>query len=252
MESSIRRAPVVQDALCRYRLWRKGDTRWRSRLPRDRVFREGCAWFNDLPVRPADTVVDVGANEGGFLFPALRYFTPRRAIAVEMLPDLAERLRQRSPAHVDIINCALGAAPGRQQILRSRFSPASSLLPMLPASAEFSKFDVRQETSGWCDVTTLDAVCDSARLDHVGFLKIDVQGYDLEVLRGATETLRRTAQILIEIEWTPYYGGAPSFAAILDFLQQAGFALCGFHSPANSGAGRLLHNDAFFIAERLL
>ncbi len=53
------------------------------------------SYFSALGISRIRTLVDVGANEGQFLFPALKFLTPKRALAVEMLPDLAGNLKKQ-------------------------------------------------------------------------------------------------------------------------------------------------------------
>ena len=90
-----------------------------------------------------------------------------------------------------------------------------------PAVKESDRIDV--------PVVTLDDVL--AETDDIGLLKIDVQGFELEVLRGAVNCLRRTQAVLLEINYVSHYDGAPEFGEIDDFLSGAGFALRGVSAP---------------------
>jgi hypothetical protein len=59
-------------------------------------------------------------------------------------------------------------------------------------------------------------------------LKADVQGYELEVLRGASETLKKVEVILLEISTLPYNIGAPLFSDVIAFLAERRFPVYDF------------------------
>ena len=66
----------------------------------------------------------------------------------------------------------------------------------------------------------------------VDFLKLDVQGAELMVLRSAQRTLERTAVVHCEVEFSPIYEGQPLYPEIQVFLNQHGFELIDLLVPA--------------------
>jgi FkbM family methyltransferase len=78
-------------------------------------------------------------------------------------------------------------------------------------------------------------------------LKLDTQGYDLRVLRGATTALRHIPSVQTELSLVPIYRGQPSYLEVLELLQEAGFAITGFF-PVNRDPRtlRVIEYDAFF------
>jgi FkbM family methyltransferase len=244
-------ASIVGALRCRWHLWTAGDFRWSSRLAADPEFRRGVEYFRALRISKVRTVVDIGANEGQFLLPALKYLSPERALAVEMLPDLARRLTSRLPRSVRVYACAAGGGRGRAPSLRSTFSPASSLLELFPEASSLYGRDLEQSDVGAVDIRTLDDLCMDAGMDSIDLLKIDVQGYELEVLRGARRILKRTRQIIIEVEFVPIYQGGPLFPAVWQDLESHGFVLSQLFAQCQSSDGVLLHADALFTAKAL-
>lgn len=245
------RSSMLEALHRRWLLWAAGDGRWGSRLASDPEFRAGMDYFRALEVSKVRTLVDVGANQGQFLFPALKYLTPQRALAVEMLPDFAVLLASHVPENVKVYNCAAGCGRGRGRFLRSAFTPASSLLELVPeASALYGK-DLHQDDLGAVDIRSLDELCAEAGLDSIDLLKIDVQGYELEVLRGARKILRRTKQIIVEVGFVPVYRGGPLFPAVWQELDSQGFTLSRLFGQCRSQNDVLLHADALFNAKTL-
>jgi Methyltransferase FkbM domain len=82
-------------------------------------------------------------------------------------------------------------------------------------------------------------------------LKLDVQGAELEVLRGATRLLRGGVHVLAEISFDDLYAGAPLAAEVMSFLEGHGFRLAHFLDEIRDPAdGRLLQADAFFTSRQ--
>ncbi len=78
-------------------------------------------------------------------------------------------------------------------------------------------------------------------------LKVDTQGYEMQVLQGAEELLSRVAGLQLELSRTPLYEGQALFLDIIEWLAQRGFSLWsvvpGFTDPRT---GRMLQMDGVF------
>jgi hypothetical protein len=100
------------------------------------------------------------------------------------------------------------------------------------------------------DMRTLDEVAASHIDSGPILLKLDVQGYELEVLRGATRTLEFTEAIVLELSLLEYNRGAPLMAQVISELSVMGYVvydLCGQHRRKKSRV--LLQIDAIFVRE---
>lgn len=73
--------------------------------------------------------------------------------------------------------------------------------------------------------TTLDSVMDREGLDFPDFLKLDTQGSELDILRGASDTLAHTSLVEVEVEFYQMYEGQPLFADVDTLLRSYGFEL---------------------------
>lgn len=136
------------------------------------------------------TVVDVGANEGLHTrrFVALG---ARQVVCVEPMPDLAARLAAEFGAQVRVVNAALSSTEGRQTFQMNLDVPTHSGLRAradTPVDARVANIVVT--------TTTLDAL----GLTDVDFLKLDCEGGDLDVLRGADTTIA-ASRPLVSIEY---------------------------------------------------
>jgi len=164
-----------------------------------------------------NTVLDIGANEGQFatltrkLLPGVQIhsFEPLKC-CLDVLHNAAGSLQP-----IDIHPFALGSKSGSTIIHRNGFSPSSSLLAM--EELHFSELPhTAQTTVEQIEVRRLDDL--KLQLKGPLFIKIDVQGFEMEVLNGALRTIKEAAAIVLEISLFPLYSGAPSFDELYRFL----------------------------------
>lgn len=134
-------------------------------------------------LRPDSSCVDVGSHRGEVLRHVVRLSPRGRHHAFEPIPELARRLKRRFP-DVAVHEAALSAAPGRSAFQHvTNASGYSGLKRRL-----YDRPDPRIEEIE-VDVTTLDAAVGPDT--EVAFVKIDVEGGEVDVLRGALATLGR-------------------------------------------------------------
>ena len=82
-------------------------------------------------------------------------------------------------------------------------------------------------------------------------LKLDVQGYEIEVLKGGARALAEAEAFLLEVPLLQYNEGAPLFAEVVEFMKDAGFVafdICGQVRRETDGA--LFQVDILFVPER--
>jgi len=218
-----------------------------SRLNVD-VVRRLRARFEGAPPR---TLIDVGAAHGGFSAAACIAFPDlARAYAFEPLPDVYETLARASAGRPQVrtFPFALGAREETARIGRSRNTGSSSLLRMLPAhAAAFPGTEVVSEED--VRVRTLDGVVRDKGLDlpRPVLMKIDVQGFEPEVLEGARETLPQTDALIVETSLELLYEGQELHEQIHARLVSEGFRQEGeFGRLVSPRDGRVVQTDALF------
>ena len=141
-------------------------------------------------IRPGDLCFDIGAHVGS----RLRAWTPlgARILAVEPQPECMALLRRwyGDLAHITLIEQAVGAAPGVAELLVSARTPTvTSLSPAWIAAVQRDRgfAGVRWDERVLVTVTTLDQLIAEHGLP--AFCKIDVEGYELEVLKGLSQPI---------------------------------------------------------------
>jgi FkbM family methyltransferase len=167
-------------------------------------------------------ILDVGGGTAttATLFSA--NFPTKKVYVFEPIKANFQEIVKQKQANWILVNKAVGSQVGTTQINIANRITASSLLEMNAHTEGYGDILTLKDKET-IEVTTLDTEIPSNL--PISILKMDVQGFELEVLKGATETLKRTHVIVLEINNHDGYKGAPTYFEIDDFLRQKGFQL---------------------------
>jgi FkbM family methyltransferase len=198
-----------------------------------------------------DVVFDIGANEGQFAREIREHGYSGKIISFEPLTSARKSLLSSASCDPDWQvheQSAIGDRDGEIEIHIAGNSVSSSVLPMLEShsSAAVGSAYVGSE---WVPIFRLDSVA-NRYLDKNSnlFLKIDTQGYEWQVLDGASETLKCAQGVLCELSLVPLYHEQRLWRDIVDRLDQQGFVLWALQKGfTNPKTGQSLQVDGIFI-----
>jgi len=152
-----------------------------------------------LLVAHARTVFDVGANTGVYSVLSARLRPDARILAFEPHPTnyrrLLRNLELNNARNVQAFELALGDEVRRIEFTIPDDEQVSLVSSALRPFAE-SHYNIAYKQR-WVGQTTLDCVVRDHGLEHVDLVKIDVESYELAVLRGAEETLAKHRPVLL-------------------------------------------------------
>jgi FkbM family methyltransferase len=174
-------------------------------------------------------LIDVGANTGQtihmfkrlFERPVIHAFEPNRSLVDGQLTAAFGQDK-----NVTLNAAGLGAKEGTLTLHRFEKDQMSSFLPM--ERGERNPYaDEAVVASSEVPVWTLDQYAKKHGMEKIDLLKIDTQGYDLQVLLGAEDQLAagNVGLVMLEINFIPLYVGQPAFGDLDAFLRKRGYAL---------------------------
>ncbi len=199
-----------------------------------------------LRPHPPRVIYDVGAMTGTWtrlskaIFPSavVHAFEPLSVHQTAFTANL-----ERQPG-VTLHPVALAGAAGEPVMEVASLTAGSSLLPLTSLTEE--RFGIRTVRHEQVTAVRLDEYAATHRLPPPDLIKLDVQGYELEVLLGAERAVAASTALLVELSFVEIYRGQPLFDEVERYCVDRGFRLHAFGSDTCLGR-ELLQADALFI-----
>lgn len=191
-------------------------------------------------------IYDIGANVGTWSLLAKSLIPSACIHAFEPLPKHQTEFLHNFKGREDVTlhSIALGPDNAAGTLHVTDFSDASSLLQ--PTEASRSQFAVREVAQFPLQVFRLDDYRLDKQLPWPDLIKLDIQGYELEALRGGPECLRSAKAIVAEVSFVEYYERQCLFHGLVTYLAEFGFFTRAF--GINTPTGRPLgHTDVLFM-----
>ena len=193
-----------------------------------------------------DLLIDAGASRGGYARRVRAGGYEGRILSLEPLPDSFAKLSKRAERDPlwECRQVAVGSRPGAAEMSVAANAVSSSLLEMTEthtAWAPKSKV-VGTET---VEVTTLDDL----GVDPEGevFLKCDLQGYELEALRGGPRILEQATGLELELSFRELYAGQSLLDEVMAHVFERGFRCVALERGFTQKGGYWLQADGLFV-----
>nr|WP_313901997.1 FkbM family methyltransferase [Mycobacterium tilburgii] len=212
-------------------------------------------FVKQLESRQVDIVFDIGANSGQYASELRKAAYKGRIVSFEPISWAFSKL-QRNASKDRLWDChryALGDSDGTISInVAGNAGASSSILPMLKSHQDAfppANYVGTEEVS----MRRLDSVASKfLRSGDLAFLKIDVQGFEKQVIAGGTSVINdHIIGLQIELSFLPLYEGGMLIREALDLVYSMGFTLTGllpgFIDPRD---GRMLQADGIFFREQ--
>lgn len=192
-------------------------------------------------------VVDIGANRGQFSLAARQFYPEATIISFEPLPGPASIYRRifQKDQKVRLHQAAIGTESGTSEIHVSRRDDSSSLLPisqlqttLFPGTEESSVVEI--------NIGRLSDYIQENELESPALLKLDVQGYELEALKGSENLLTRFDYVYVECSFIELYQGQVLANDVIQHLNNHGFKLKGIYNLSYDHDGIAIQGDFLF------
>lgn len=209
--------------------------------------------LNHMKEQGVDLVVDIGANVGQFSLAVRNCIPSAKLIAFEPLAEPASRFRSvlGGDRNVRFVQCAIGPTTGKAEMHISKAVDSSSLLPINTRQSEL--FPGTEESHvAYIQVAPLDEFLKDQQIYENALLKIDVQGYELETLKGCESLLNMFAYLYVECSFIELYQGQALAHDVIAWLHERGFSLsCIGHITYNRD-GISIQGDFLFQSNAMI
>ena len=194
-------------------------------------------------------IFDVGANVGNVTKKYVELFPNATIHSFEPIPQAIAQFNEKHENNKSVIlnTCGLSNKVGTQSLNINKSIDTSSLLESKSIGASSDKFC---ETVEQLDISlsTLDHYCTENKIDQIDLLKMDTQGSELNILKGAEALLKqgKVKMIFTEIYFKEQYKGQATFYEIALYLKQYGYYLKDMYELYYN-ENQILWGDAIFI-----
>jgi FkbM family methyltransferase len=182
----------------------------------------------------AKRIFDIGANRGNTVSKYLNYFPNSEIHAFEPFKDSFEILFSKyfKEPNIHLNQLALTEKKGKIILNVNKSVDTNSILESTEIGASSDKY-CKTLSSVEISTITLDDYCFQKGIDNIDIIKIDVQGAELSVLKGASHLLKhgRVQLLFIETYFLQQYINQPLFTEITDYLNSFGFIIQDLYDP---------------------
>lgn len=200
------------------------------------------------------TIFDVGAYVGDIATTYRDIFPEATIYCFEPFPESFEKLCQLADGKfVKPYQIALCETNGRAKLQVDSDRSCNSLFPRPKTGAKY--YSNNSHNIGKIEVETqaLDTFCNKENISDIDILKLDVEGAEIKVLKGASERLRNKQIRLIytEVMFVPHYEGGCLFHEVSGLLAQYGYTLFNLYNLKRARNGQLRWGDTIFVSPQI-
>jgi len=193
------------------------------------------------------TIVDVGANKGQFALAARKCAPFANIFSFEPLNAPAKIFKAlfASDSQVYLNEVAIGANVDRSVLHVSQREDSSSLLPIGPSQIEYYP-GTQEKKVIVVNVAPLSSLLNAEDIQSPSMLKIDVQGFELEVLQGCDSLIDKFDYIYCECSFIELYKGQKMAFEIIEWLAKRNFQFAGVYNLCNTKDNLPIQADFYF------
>ncbi|WP_027150988.1 FkbM family methyltransferase [Mesorhizobium sp. WSM2561] len=196
------------------------------------------------------TIFEVGSADGRDTRTYADRCTKAIVHAFEPLPENFTKLRAVAEQEPRIIpvNMAVSSKAGTASFHVAALPDASSLFSARSTGSTFDKYTTEKDVIE-VSVITLDGYCERESVNNIDILKMDAQGAELEILKGAENILgsKKIKLIYSEVNFMRIYDGSCLFHEVTAHLEKLNYRLHAIYNQHHNQFGRLAWADAIYL-----
>lgn len=176
-------------------------------------------------ISPPETIIDIGSNKGQFILLIEKIFPNKTIYSFEPIEEMINKQRKffRYKKNITFYNVALGSSIKLKEFLITNRMDSSSFLRIMEGTNKNQNYKVVEKRN--IKIETLDNLLLKEKICHPILVKMDVQGYELEVLKGASDLLKKIDYLLVEVSENEMYQNQPTEKIMIEYLKNLNFKL---------------------------
>jgi FkbM family methyltransferase len=207
------------------------------------------ALVNLIKKHSINGVLDIGANTGEYAINMHSIFPSLKILSIEANPSCSAILETNLGDICEIEYIISCLSDGKKETIfyGTTENPTSTGNSLYRENTKH--YSDEKITKSAIQTETLDELLNrTGKMGKYQFMKIDTQGSELDILKGATETLKYVKLIVAETSILEYTIGSPLQGEIVSYLQNCGFRVLGSVEDhrLNGGLGALFQQDLLF------
>lgn len=206
-------------------------------------------------------MIDVGAHRGESLRSfSQMYLGPLKYIGLEPNPNafidfekISDTIRTNN-REVSCLQCAAGHQDGTARFFLTNESAVGGILQAVSGLSDRVPSGDHQIISELeVKVVSVGSLVSRLSFERVDLLKVDTEGYDLEVLRGAQGLLdsQSVGAVLTEVFFVPYRVDQAYFWDIASFMSELGYHFVNLYDTRETSQGRLYTGNALWVSSKI-
>ena len=203
--------------LCRSKIWFKGMlNRIYATVELEKLVKD---------IKAPETIIDIGSNKGQFILLIEKIFPNKIVYSFEPIIEMINKQKKffKYKKNITFHNLALGSSICSKEFLITSRMDSSSFLKVVSNTNKSKNYSVIEKRD--IKVSTLDEILLNEIFLYPLLIKMDVQGYELEVLKGAKNLLKKTDYLLLEVSENEMYQNQPTEKIIIEYLKDLNFEI---------------------------
>ncbi len=174
-------------------------------------------------IKKLNTIIDIGSNKGQFILLILKFFPKIKIYSFEPIKEFFEKQKNLFNFRGNILffNYGIGSKNKNLNFFITERADSSSFLTINKLGSYNNDYLVKEKRN--IKIRNLDQILKNKNLKKPALIKIDVQGFELEVLKGAKQILTKVDYILLEVSKNRMYHKQPIEREIVNFLKRKKF-----------------------------
>ncbi len=176
-------------------------------------------------INPPNTIIDIGSNKGQFMILIEKMFPNKIIYSFEPIEEMLQKQKKffYYKKNVFFNNFALGNEISKKDFFITNRKDSSSFLKIVENKNKSKNYEIKEKRQ--IQINTLDNYFLDKNIILPILIKIDVQGFELEVLKGSKKLLKKTDYLLLEVSNSEMYRSQASEVKVIEFLKRLNFQI---------------------------